>query len=133
MPKAIPLFFISIILCACATTSTVDKDSQFAGISRIFNADYERVKAATLASIQSLNVNITSTGDYQGGFKILFSKPMSVWSWGEVGRVNVQFISDNESAVQVVAEKRSRFQVTGTDEESFAREIFAGIDEVLSR
>ncbi|MEM6683882.1 MAG: hypothetical protein AAF607_16730 [Pseudomonadota bacterium] len=128
------LFFILSLCVAtygCATTNTVRNANQDAGISRVFNNDYDTVKAAAAEAIERLNVNIRSTEETSTSYQVIFSKSISAFSWGEVGRVLVFRNSGEGTKVTVSAEKRSQLQITGTNEQKFASEIFAGIDEEL--
>tara|TARA_B100000315_G_scaffold192190_1_gene182562 strand:+ start:121 stop:474 length:354 start_codon:yes stop_codon:yes gene_type:complete len=104
-----------------------------AGISRNFNNDHELVKAAVIASVQSLNINIKESGQTPDGFYILFTKSISAFSWGEVGRVLVTKVDDNNTLVFVHSAKRDLTQSTGMDEHGFAKVIFEGVTEILER
>jgi hypothetical protein len=112
---------------------TVTSAPKNAGVSNIFNEDYELVKAAVLASMQNLNINIKETSQTSDGFAITFTKAISAFSWGEVGRVLVVEKENGSSQVFVHSEKRSKYQITGADERDFANSIFAGVSEILDK
>lgn len=64
---------------------------------------------------------------------LMLSKPVSGFSWGEVGRVNVISLGPEKSQVFMTSASRGTLNVTAKSEESFAREIFAGISLGLNR
>jgi len=119
-------------LSACANMNTIENSSE-PGASQIFNHPADTVSSAALESVQSLNVAVKKTENQGDTFEIYFSKPVSAWSWGEVGRVTVRPLEENATVVEVRAEKRHQLQVTGTDELEFAGAIFSGIEKRLNR
>ena len=129
------LFVLGLIMtaftCGCANMQTVEGQSAEEGTTKIFKYPPEDVKAATLESVQSLNVTIKSTAQEGDSFRILFSKSISAWSWGEVGSVIVKPLDTEGTLVSVNSEKRDQFQITGTDEQEFAAAIFSGIEKRL--
>ena len=125
------LALISLLVVACANQSTVAESN--AGTTKVFNYPYDQVRPAALETVQGLNVEIKKTQQEGEGTRILFSKSLSAWSWGEVGSVVVKPIDENATLVTVDTEKRSKYQITGTDETEFSEAIFDGIEEVLSR
>ena len=127
------LFAGAVFLAACANLDTVTNAPKQAGISKTFSEDYELVKAAVLGSMQSLNINIKEPAETPNGYAIAFTKSVSAFSWGEVGRVLVSKNSAGGARVFVHSEKRSKYQITGADESDFADQIFAGVDEILSK
>jgi hypothetical protein len=121
------------LLTSCANMNTVTSAAKDAGVSRTFNHDNELVKAAVLASMQNLNINIKETSQTPDGFSITFTKAISAFSWGEVGRVLVVANKDGNSQVFVHSAKRSKYQITGADEQDFADKIFKGVSEILKK
>ena len=133
MFKSLLIACSMLLLAACANLDTVSEAATTQGVSKEFRGDYEVVKAATLASVQGLNVNIKQTGQDADGFNILFTKSISAFSWGEVGRVYVVKKSDAATMVYVHSEKRSKMQITGFDEDDFADSIFDGVTAILDK
>lgn len=131
--KLIGLTLSVFILASCANISTVTNAPKNEGVSQVFTEDYELVKAAVLASMQSLNINIKKTSETHDGFAITFTKAISAFSWGEVGRVLVTKNAHGVPQVYVHSEKRSKYQITGANENDFANSIFRGVREVLSK
>jgi len=132
--KIFTFLFASVLALAfsgCATQSSVNNAAAGTGIKKIYSGDHETIKSATMASMQNLNIDVKGAEDTPDGYVITFSKPMSAFSWGEVGRVLVKKVGDN-SRVYVHSEKRAKFQVTGAKEQDFANAIFASIDEILA-
>ena len=126
-------FICAIVLSSCATLDTVATAPSNSGISQDFSGDHELVKAATLASIQNLNVNVKQSKQTPEGFVILFTKSISAFSYGEVARALVSKVNANTSTVFVHSEKRYQIQLTGTEEDDFANSIFQGITEILAK
>lgn len=122
-----------VMLASCANMNTVTSAEKDAGVSRVFTENNELVKAAVLASMQNLNINIKESKQTSDGFSITFTKAISAFSWGEVGRVLVVEKENGNSQVFVHSEKRSKYQITGADEQQFANSIFAGVSEILQK
>jgi hypothetical protein len=123
-------------LAACATADTVRDAPASAGVAQGFAAPYDRVVAATLETLRSLNVNITGTNEDPQGTKIQVTKSMNLFSWGEVGRISVERNPPPGSTaipVRVYWEKRSTLQITGTTQGDFSEELFKGISARLTR
>lgn len=119
-------------LSSCATGDTVASAPITAGEMREFSAPYEQVTAAALEAVERLNVDVQGSDENAQRFQIRFSKPVSAFSWGEVGVVNIIRAGDG-ARVYVNSEKRHQGQISGTSERRFAEEIFANIDESLAR
>jgi hypothetical protein len=119
-----------LALTGCASSSDIRNAPIDAGISKDFAAPYSQTKRLALESVQGLNVDVNSAKDSGNVFSIVFSKPMSAFSWGEVGRI-VVLDTDPQSRVTVFSEKRVKTQITGTDNQEFAQTIFDGIDHAL--
>ena len=115
------------VLSSCATADTVRTAPVTQGLSQAFAAPYEAVKAAALEAVQRLNVDIQGSDETPERFQIRFSKPISAFSWGEVGVVNVVAVDAQTTRVYVNTEKRDQMQLTGTSEQRFATVIFANI------
>lgn len=129
----IGLFLSVFVLVSCANINTVKSAPKDTGIYENFTEDYELVKAAVLASMQSLNINIKETNETDEGFVITFTKAISAFSWGEVGRVIVAKREYGASKVFIHSQKRSKLQITGTEEREFAYSIFNGARLVLGK
>ena len=90
-------------------------------------------EGVSLEAVERLNVDIQGSDETPERFQIRFSKPISAFSWGEVGTVNVIRRDEQQTRIYVNSEKRDRIQVTGTSERQFAEQIFANITESLAR
>jgi hypothetical protein len=123
---------LALAFAGCATTDTVRDDPVEKGQSQEFSAPYDVVKAAALEAVHRLNVDIQGSDETGERFQIRFSKPISAFSWGEVGVVNVVRVDPATSRVHVNTSKRDLVQVTGTTERKFAEHIFANIAESLA-
>ena len=125
----ISIFTISLLVAGCANQATVENSS--GGTTKVFERPYDDVRPATLETIQGLNVNIKKTKPEGNGTRIIFSKSISAFSWGEVGSVSVKPLDKTTTSVTVDSEKR--FGMGGTDEKEFSQVIFSGIEETLIR
>ncbi|WP_156948094.1 hypothetical protein [Marinobacterium jannaschii] len=121
-----------LLLASCATVNTVANAPETEGVSSYFDEDYDLVKEAVTNSIYNLGVDIKMQRDIGSRHSIVFSKDMSAFSWGEVGRVMVIPMDDGRSKVTVYTEKRSKYQLTGTSENEFAQEIFLSTRNILA-
>ena len=130
--KRIVVLLSLVALVGCANNlSSVREARQSAGVSMEFDKDIGSVKSSALASMDGLNINIVETYQNMSGFNILFTKSMSAWSHGEVGRVLI-YENKGTTTVSVHAKKRSPIQITGTDEQGFASAIFEGIKRLVN-
>ena len=120
-------------LVGCATIQTVSSQPITQGIFRDFDGSYSIVTAAAIEAVERLNVDVQGSDETPERFQIRFSKPMSAFSWGEAGVVNVVEMDVAITRVYVNTAKRYRIQITGTSEETFSEQIFANIDESLAR
>lgn len=118
-------------LASCSNMNTVSGAPSHAGISKTFEQDFELVKAAVLASMQSLNINIKETKDTPEGFTIAFTKSISAFSWGEVGRVLVAKNDNRETEIFVHSARRLKTNITGASEQDFANSIFTSVQKIL--
>ena len=125
------LLMMSLGLSGCATSETVRKAPVDQGISRAFPASYDHAVATTIKALSSLNINITGSETQAVGTVIMVSKPMSGFSWGEVGRVIVKKSDAAPTTVIVNWEKRDQLQITGTDSKDFTDVLFAEIQKDL--
>ncbi|MBV7255385.1 hypothetical protein KCG44_01160 [Pacificimonas sp. WHA3] len=121
-----------VLLTACATTSSVTQAPATQGTSRVFDGNYDTVKAAALQAVERMNVNVKGTDENAERFQIEFTKKVSAFSWGEVGVVNVLPGTGDRTTVVVNSAKRSTMQITGTAESEFAEEIFKNVEESLA-
>lgn len=122
-----------VLLSACSNLDSVSQAPVDAGISREFQGDHEFVKAAVLASMQSLNIHIKDTRQSEQGYIILFTKGITAMSWGEVGRVVVVDEGGDKNVVRVHSSGRVKAQLFGVKEEQFAVSIFNDVSNILSR
>lgn len=122
-------FLIVFGLASCASMSTIENAPLTDGETKIFQADYEKVKAAALISLEAQKLDVQNTEDVDGGQAIYFTKPVSGFSWGEVGRVFVEKGMNGNTKVYVKTARRSSTNITATSQSTFAKRIFAGIED----
>lgn len=103
------------------------------GVSQVFKAGFDETSAAAIASVQATGVDVKNTEKVGNDLTILFSKPMSAFSWGEVGRVTVKPIDAQTTMVSVLGAKKYKLQLTGTSQQDFATAIFNGITTKLQK
>jgi len=84
-----------------------------------------------MKALSTLNINITGSSTESIGTIILVSKPISAFSWGEVGRVVVMKSDTTPITVVVNWQKRDQIQLTGTDANEFTSTLFSMIDKSL--
>lgn len=120
---------LGLLLAACAAPQPA---SGGGSIVKEFSAPYGSVTAAARHSVETLNVEVTSANQVGDAFVVNFKKPMSTWSWGEVGWVKVYPAASGAVTVEVASQKVMKAQVTGTEQDEFASAIFQGIDKSLA-
>jgi hypothetical protein len=122
-----------VLLAGCAGMGSVEDAPPDKGVSNTYHAPYEATTAAALETMKALNLTVKDQLDTEGNTAITFVKSMSAFSWGEVGRVMVKRLDAGSTQVTVLASKRYKVQVTGSTQNDFARQIFAGISERLPK
>lgn len=121
------------VLSACIPPEAVRDAPVDAGVVQSFDAPYDRVAAATLDALNRFNLPISDLEGQPSGLIIQLAKPQTAFSWGEVGRVIVEHRPAPPIPVRVYWQKRMQVQITGTDQQAFARALYKGIDERLAR
>lgn len=121
----------SFFTMSCSNMSSVSNATPEMGISKLFNTDAQRVNVALLATLQNMNVHIKESKQTENGFRILFTKSISAFSWGEVGRALVIKGDGNTSRVYIHTLKRGALQFTGAEPEDFSSVIFTEISIIL--
>jgi len=117
-----------MLISGCASQPGLERKE---GVSRVYDATFEDVKAASRHSVETLNVKINRIEDRSPGEHwIWFVKPVSAWSWGEYGLVKVA-AAESGAVVEVSTDKSYKLQVTGTGQDEFAEAIFSGIEQGL--
>lgn len=126
------LVFTYLFLTGCATSTDIATTSADQGSSKSYSIPFDSLKRLTFESIKGLNVDVKGVEEANGTYVVNFSKPISAFSWGEVGKV-VVVNKGPISNVTVIASKRMRVQVTGTNQQEFAEAVFEGIDYAIRR
>lgn len=126
------LVFTLLYLTGCATSTDIAATSADEGSSKSYSIPFESLKRLTFESIKGLNVDVKGVEESNGTYIVNFSKPISAFSWGEVGKVIVSN-KGPASTVTVIASKRMKVQVTGTNQQEFAEAVFEGIDYAIRR
>lgn len=132
MRLLITISFAVITLVACATTETIQQSALAEGVVERFDAPFNKVAPATLDAVRQLDVNITSTQQVPNGIEIVVSKPLSAFSWGEVGRIFIEKKDGAPTPVYVNWQKRVRTQLTGTSQSEFSGQLYADIKKILA-
>ncbi|MBC7767390.1 MAG: hypothetical protein H7124_01245 [Phycisphaerales bacterium] len=130
---ALALAVAPAVLAACATSATVSDAPVALGTMREFAAPYSEVSAAALEAVERLNVDVQGSDETPERFQVRFSKPISGFSWGEVGVVNVVRVDEQRTRVYVNTARRHQGQVSGTSERQFSEQIFTNVSESIAR
>lgn len=120
------------LLTACATGAGLDRRPLDSGVSRDFEASFDRVSAAADQTMSGMSITVQGSRMEGASRVINFTKTISAFSWGEVGRVVITPVDGDTTRVFVDSEKRHQLQVTGTSEAQFAGQIFSGIEGRLA-
>lgn len=122
---------LALALGACANADSVKERPTDAGITRSFDASYDRVARAALEGLSRLKLAPSAQNETTEGYMIQVARPPHGFSWGEVGRIFIQRGDQAPTTVSVVYEKRMALQFASS-ESAFARNLFAKMDEVLA-
>jgi hypothetical protein len=95
-------------LAGCADLDTVRDAPLDKGVSRSFDVPYNRLTAAALATLSSVNVNLVSSSEDATGTIYIIDKSLTFTSWGEVGRIYVKKAPTPPTTIIVYWEKRAR-------------------------
>ncbi len=93
-------FVLAILLTACASTETV-KEAQGQGISRSYENAYESVFNASIAAAKAKELEVVESDKNSG--RLVFSKGVTLWSWGERIAVFVKPVNGKTTQVEVVS------------------------------
>ena len=122
-----------LTLLSCSSMSNVADESIETGNSQLFYADQQTINLALLATLQSVNINIKESRYTEKGFRVLFTKSISAFSWGEVGRALVIKVDNNTSRIFIHSLNRDRLQITGADTSDLSSVIFEGVNEIIEQ
>jgi hypothetical protein len=122
---------LALALGACANADSVKERPSDAGITRTFDAPYDLVTRAALEGLSRLKLTPSAQNETADGYIIQIARPPHGFSWGEVGRILVERSMTPPTTVRVVYERRMALQFASS-ESSFARNLFAKMDEVLA-
>lgn len=131
MIPRLPVVAFVLALTACANADSVKERPSDAGVAKTYDASYERVRAAALEGVTRLKLSPSAQNETEEGYILQIARPPHGFSWGEVGRILVERGAAPPTTVRVVYERRMAFQFAGS-ESSFARNLFAKMDEVLA-
>jgi PBP1b-binding outer membrane lipoprotein LpoB len=91
---------LAILLAGCASTETV-KEAQGQGISRTYEYAYEPVFNAAVAAAKAKELEVLENDKNAG--RLVFSKGVTLWSWGERIAVFVRPVNSKTTQVEVVS------------------------------
>lgn len=117
-------------ITGCADLDTVRKAPLDKGVSRDFDVPYNRLAAAALATLSSVNVNLVSSSEDATGTIYIIDKSLTFTSWGEVGRIYVKKTPAPPTTIIVYWEKRARGG-EGIGAEEFTRVFFDALGKQL--
>ena len=121
---------LSIGLVGCADLDTVREAPLDKGVSRNFDVPYNRLAAAALATLSSVNVNLVSSSEDATGTIYIIDKSLTFTSWGEVGRVYVKKTPTPPTTLVLYWEKRAR-SGEGIGAEEFTKVFFDELSKHL--
>lgn len=119
-----------ISIAGCADLDTVKDAPLDKGVSRSFDVPYNRLAAAALASLSSVNVNLVSSSEDATGTIYIIDKSLTFTSWGEVGRIYVKKTPTPPTTIIVYWEKRARGG-EGISSEEFTKSFFDELNKHL--
>lgn len=99
-PSILIIPLVASLLGGCASTETV-KEAQGQGVSRTYQAPYERVYTATLDAAKSKKLEVVEDNQMAG--KLVLSHGVTLWSWGERVAVFVKTKGPTATEVEVVS------------------------------
>ena len=117
-------------IAGCADLDTVKDAPLDKGVSRSFDVPYNRLAAAALASLSSVNVNLVSSSEDATGTIYIIDKSLTFTSWGEVGRIYVKKTPTPPTTIIVYWEKRARGG-EGISSEEFTKSFFDELNKHL--
>ena len=98
---------LAIVVAGCATTSSIQNAPLHAGISRTFTNDYETVLKATREALVESGLNIERATEVdEDNYMIIGKKSTSAFSWGELVRVVITKVDENETTVRVYTKRK---------------------------
>jgi hypothetical protein len=98
--QSVITFVLAILLTACASTETV-KEAQGQGASRSYENAYESVFNAAIAAAKAKELEVVESDKNSG--RLVFSKGVTLWSWGERIAVFIKPVNSKTTQVEVVS------------------------------
>ena len=115
-----------VCLGGCATRTSMLNAPPDAGRSQTYSSEYKIVVKAARDAVVASGLAIDDASEVGNKtFIIVAKKDASAWSWGELVRVTVQGVSENETAVRVYTKKRLATNVTARGD--WADTLFSNI------
>jgi len=133
MISRILVLIVCLGLAACASSQTVREAPLEEGVVESFDRPYDQVAAGVIATLHDMNIKINSSEELPDRLEIMVSKPVDLFSWGEVGRVIVVKSPAPPTAVRVLWEKRYQAQITGTGQTEFSQDFFGRVASKLAQ
>jgi hypothetical protein len=130
--KTFLLFSLLLFLFGCATREELTGLDQNNSVQKSYQININQADRLVMESIRGLNLEIKSRKSDNQSIEIEFSKPISAFSWGEMGSVSITN-SNQGVIVSVKSIKRMKTQITGASTNDFAKAIFEGVDYALAR
>ena len=116
------------IMCfgGCATRNSMLSAPLGAGRSQSFNSAYDTVVKAVRDAVIASGFAIDTTSEFGNEtFVMVAKKDASGWSWGELVRVTIQGVSEDETIVRVYTARRLATNITARGD--WADTVFANI------
>jgi hypothetical protein len=102
-----------VSIAACATTLDIRSEPLTRGVSRSFSAGYDRVVKAAHESVVESGLKIVDESvDVENTSTIVATKPVSMFSYGEVVRMVIVRDSAEQTIVRVLTRRRVTTNVT---------------------
>ncbi len=109
----------------------VARRGKTAGIGRAFNAPYDKTVTVTKLALANQKLTITGVTSGENQTIITFSSPLSLFSYGEVGRVIVSNAGVNQTRLYVTTARRVPGNISAKTEKAFAKDIYGEIIKLL--
>ena len=129
--KLMIVVFTLTSVAACTGVNTVQATPIEMGKSIELNEGKDLVKLAVLATLSNEKAKQKKVTETSDGITIIYSRSVSALSWGQVGRVFIKPLGKNKTRVYIHSEKRSKFEITGEDTESFEQRFLSGLEQAV--
>ena len=124
---------LCLLLSACLTPTSLEDRPFSVGVSREFEAEFDRTSIAAVAALRAQSLPVTTQRSADNVLILRFERRTDDQGWGEIGRLIVAPVDSGTTRITVAYQNRYRLQPTRLTEAEFAAAYFGDVETALAR